>query len=455
MTDEQLIERIRAGLNDQVVGLHPPADLLDRLQSASTERSRRPLWLPAGFGATVAMVAGVGVVVLVVVAIATVGHRSSSSSAGSSVPAGVPPDARALVARMAVLRRPPRPADRLPASVIAEEASSGGALRIIPGLTRLAATVDVGPGPLSAVEIYVVVGRPPGYPEDIVTALEVAGRHGHRYLLYPANVVDTETAAATGGLAPRAVSYNAGLARKEWLDVGVVPDGVTRVRWVFPGPGGATVFPTVENNVAVPRAGKLGGLLDATWYGSDGHVVASYSEVAAQQAEAARALAASARQPIAPALIEHFALFHRQLPSAAKIKQLPYHVAVKIAQQGYGINVKQARFVPYPGTPGLWVIPGARGVSMAQLTGQGASGDDVTVSNALSGRMITTSCCTPAGKTVWGLVPDGNQSVTAVLADGTSRPVRVIGNVYLVTGRVTAIIAKDAAGRRITIQAPG
>jgi hypothetical protein len=42
-----------------------------------------------------------------------------------------------------------------------------------------------------------------------------------------------------------------------------------------------------------------------------------------------------------------------------------------------------------------------------------------------------------------------------VLAGGTHRTVRVIDNVYSTTGRVRAVIAKDAAGRRITIEAPG
>jgi hypothetical protein len=53
------------------------------------------------------------------------------------------------------------------------------------------------------------------------------------------------------------------------------------------------------------------------------------------------------------------------------------------------------------------------------------------------------------------LVPDGNPSVTVVLASGARKTVAVIDNVYSVTGRVTAIIARDAGGRRITIRAPG
>jgi hypothetical protein len=302
------------------------------------------------------------------------------------------------------------------------------------------------------VAVYVVVGKPRGYPADIVTAVVLAGRPGHRYLLYPANVVDTATAAATGGLTPRAVSFNGNGAR-DVLNVGVVPDGVTRVKWVVTED--VAVYPKVENNVAVPKASRVRGLLGATWYGSDGRVVASYSRFAQQRADAARALAESARQPIAPALTGHFALLRRPIPPPAAIKRLPERIALTITRQGYGLNVTQARFVPYPGTPGLWVIPGASGVSMAELSGGGGGGGNVPVAIALGGGMITTSCCAPAGRTVWGLVPDGNPTVSAVLADGRSKTIRVIDNVYSVTGNVTAILARDAIGRRVTIKAVG
>ncbi len=249
------------------------------------------------------------------------------------------------------------------------------------------------------------------------------------------------------------------------MNAAVVPDGVTRVKWVFPLAGGrpparsrtVTVYPKVESNVAVSRAAGL-GVSSATWFGPGGRVIASYNEVAQQQAEAAHELAASARQPIAPALIEHFALFRHPVPPPATIKQLPERTAVVIARQGYGLNVRQARFVPYPGTPGLWVTPGARGVSMAQLgRGWSGAGNSVPVSLALSGGMITTTCCVSRTETVRGLVPDDNPTVTVVLAGGATRAVRVIDNVYsiTVTRRALSVIAKDGAGHRITINASG
>jgi hypothetical protein len=288
--------------------------------------------------------------------------------------------------------------------------------------------------------------------------LAVAGRAGHRYLLGTPVVVDDQTAVATGGLTGAAVGSAGSSDGTRGVNAGVVPDGVTRVKWLFPFAGGrpGTVSPKVENNVAVSRAAGLGPS-DATWYGPGGRVIASYNELAQREAEQAHALAASARQPIAAALIEHFAIFRRPVPPPASIKPLPRRTAVVITNQEYGLNVTQARFVPYPGTPGLWVIPGSHGVSMAQIRPDGGGGGNVPVSMALSGGMITTTCCTPPGETVWGLVPDGNRTVTIVLAGGATRTVPVLDNVYsiTVTGRATAIIGKDAGGRRITIKAPG
>ena len=57
---------------------------------------------------------------------------------------------------------------------------------------------------------------------------------------------------------------------------------------------------------------------------------------------------------------------------------------------GYRVNIAQARFVPYPGTSGVWLIPGSRGVSMAEV---GSGGGSVPLSgpaSALSGGLITS-----------------------------------------------------------------
>lgn len=304
MTNEQLIERIRTGLNDEVARVHPPADLLEQLRCAPAARPRSVVRLPAGAGGAVALLASIAVVVAIVaVAFVSLGHGRSSPTGASSVPAPTPPGARALVAQLAVLRRPQTPTDRLPVSLSPLISSGGGfSFRIIPGLTRLAATIDAGSGPLSSVDIYVVVGARAGVHADIVTTLAVAGPSAHRYLLSLPDVVDEQTAIATGDLTPTAVS-EAGQIRVEsrnthpvntltgqsGVRLGVVPDGVTRVRWVLgPAPQGllprnhshrgsashVTVYPQIKNNVAVAKASGLKQFSTATWYGRNGRVIA-------------------------------------------------------------------------------------------------------------------------------------------------------------------------------------
>jgi len=71
--------------------------------------------------------------------------------------------------------------------------------------------------------------------------------------------------------------------------VGVVPDGVTRVKWELDNPGQRTptsVYPRVQGNVAIapwtpaPRSTSLINdqfLTGATWYGADGRVIAHFS----------------------------------------------------------------------------------------------------------------------------------------------------------------------------------
>lgn len=254
----------------------------------------------------------------------------------------------------------------------------------------------------------------------------------------------------------------------------VVPNGVNRVKWVFkrayrrfspPSGPAVTVYPHVQNNVAVATTYELEGLFNATWYGSDGHVIASLSPSAQQAAEQAQALAASERQPIAPVLIKHFAVFRRPVPLPGMIKPLPHSFAVAITNQGFGLNVDQARFVPYPGSSGEWVIPGAHGVSLAaQLPCQrrsrrpicgGFAGGDAPTSMVLSGRMIGASFGA-SGETVNGLAPDGNSSVTILLAHGARRTIPVIDNVYSLTipPQAVKVIMSNAARHEVTISAP-
>ncbi len=74
--------------------------------------------------------------------------------------------------------------------------------------------------------------------------------------------------------------------------IGVVPDGVTRVRWELDNPGQTkptTVYPRVHGNIAIapwtpaPPSTRLINeqwLASDTWYGADGRVIARFGDLA-------------------------------------------------------------------------------------------------------------------------------------------------------------------------------
>jgi hypothetical protein len=139
-----------------------------------------------------AVVTGVGVTVAIVVAalaVLLVGHgrpRAQSASAGR-----VPAAAQELVSMLAVLRRPQTEADRtLPASLLHSQAA-GGAV-IVPGLTRLVATVPsanelLTGRALQKIRVYLVVTTPP-----------TAHRGGARPAVYPGDLVSIAWASRAG-----------------------------------------------------------------------------------------------------------------------------------------------------------------------------------------------------------------------------------------------------------------
>src|ERR1700722_16550413 len=114
LSDEQLVDRLRS----ELAPLRPRVDLAERVREQARERKRTGRrWSPMlerQHRPTLGMVA-VGLSSLVVVAVVVVGlallHHSGAPGETSA------PSPRGLVARLAVLRRPQTPADRLPADV--------------------------------------------------------------------------------------------------------------------------------------------------------------------------------------------------------------------------------------------------------------------------------------------------------------------------------------------------
>jgi hypothetical protein len=201
----------------------------------SESRVKRPV--PPALGLILSFAVAAAAIVAVV-AVALIGHRSKGSG-------GVPPAARPLTAALAVLRRPQTAADReLP----------GVGVPVVPSLTRLVATVP-------AAHVYLIVRTPAPDRVSPVTAAEGGGMR------------------VAGGVSASALRAGwPAVSSDGSYTVSVVPDGVLEVRWGFSGRGQPlTVYPTVENNIAIAPAVKNEGRLVAmTWYGAAGQTVGSF-----------------------------------------------------------------------------------------------------------------------------------------------------------------------------------
>jgi hypothetical protein len=424
--------------------------------------ARRPSWggLRLG-GVVVAVSSGLAIAILIgAIVLLGHGHRAPERVVGAA-------SDRALITEYGIFRRPQAATDRLPAGVRLPEPIGAG---IVGHLTRLVTTIHPTGAASSAVRIYVVVYvRPVGH-----APLGAAIQRGDRILTVavpvasPARATFGTTVAApdlgvtAGGSGHHALVGPGELREEDHILISVVPDGVARVRWVFSrAPGGReslryqTDYPGVENNVAASeRLGSYWYLSSATWYDARGGAIASF-----RNTTQAHALAASAREPIAPVLVAHFALFRTPVPPPAVATPLPIGLLVGIDPNPHGLNLAQARYVPLAtgqarGRPrsGVWVIPGHGGVAMM------GAGGGITVGCSLSWRCSPPSgrfqlVTGPRNRTVIGLAPDGDRTVSVVLADNSLMSVPVIDNVYSVTlpPRAKAVMVRNAAGRTVTL----
>lgn len=232
-----------------------------RRAAAGAPRRRR--------GGAVAVALGVAcTVAVVVVGVVALGHRAPASqgSTGSGL-AG-------LEAKLSILRRPQTPADR----TYARYSGVGGA--VIAKLARLATTVDTAEG---RARVYLVVRQLPLRPAE--AAAKLRSQFATAVAVDEHGQVEGETGPVTATtLEPNAVGASGvvirgiGIERNRGLSVGIVPDGVRRVRWTFTGedygildPHPVTVYPEVHGNVAVaPIRRDQGPLASAVWYGAGG-----------------------------------------------------------------------------------------------------------------------------------------------------------------------------------------
>jgi hypothetical protein len=247
------------------------------------------------------------------------------------------------------------------------------------------------------------------------------------------------------------------------LRVGLVPDDVARVEMVYSGAGFGVAHPRQvvvdsrpRDNVSVvtTRAGD-GPLLRATWYRADGRVIASVrgGPDAAHQLAFIKTVNASRRMPIAPSLVAHFALFRTVPPTTpARDSRMPFNGEYGGPVGAMRLNYWHTRYIGAVtglGGRGLGVTPGARGVCLYARTTGGWCSPLTAHSNPDGGGWSGASSIGNAEQTINGLVPDGDRSVTLVLASGARIPVPVTDNVYEATvrGRVVAIVDRNAAGQ--------
>lgn len=307
-TDEELIERLRSSLNAAAADLSPRSDLLDGISPRPGYRLTVP-----SLGGLLAVAGTALAVAVAVLAIALLGHgRAPVTSPAAPHPAPRANTLAGLRSELAIVRRPQSRADRIPAWGIAAEerqqcSNCLNVAKLISRETRLLATIRL-PRSASAdgrrERIYLVVGTVPAqWQNGRVSGWRQRGRAGHGLHVSLVGLTTKRSREAqpmdellnyaelpmpAQALTPHDVMITSSVT------IGVVPDGVTRVKWELANPGQtqpATVYPRVHGNVATapwtpaPRSTSLINeqlLVGATWYAPDGHVIASFTDNLAQ-----------------------------------------------------------------------------------------------------------------------------------------------------------------------------
>jgi len=421
--------------------------LATAVQRSGSSAAGRPR---AGQGLPVVLGVACAIAVAVVAVVALSHHAPAKPQAAGAAGSGL----AKLEAKLAVLRRPQMPADEGYTRYATPRGGAFSLVGVVARLSRLATTITVPTA--GRVRVYILVRQrlartaPPALRAGLITAVAI-DRHG---------VVQGVAATAGGVLAANAVDSGpiprpfAREANGE-VSLGIVPDGVTRVKWTFTGAGygileprPVTVYPQVRGNVAVaPVKSGQGPLASAVWYGADGKVIAAKGGGlrAERQLQEIRAVNASRDRPISSELLAHYRLFRSVPPlDLALSPVLPTAGAV-----AGDLNFWQTRYIgSLTGLDGrgVWVTPGARDLCIAapgagDCTAPLSRGDDAGI---LGGGTFGQGLAT-----ITGLVPDGNATVTVELANGARRTFPVIDNVYEATvrGHPVAIIDRDIHGR--------
>jgi hypothetical protein len=215
------------------------------------------MWRPRRAGlATLA-----GVAVALAVAVVALSVRQQQHPAPASAPLGPPAHLglHQLLARFAVLRRPQTAAER------AWQPSPGGC-GCLRRFTRLATTLPDGE------RVFLSVGRVrdrfEGQPlGSYMLSASLVGADGRVSLFAPSYN-------ASWGYMRFPVVFGAN-PHHAWVWIGIVPDGVKSVGWVFPPQ--TYVIPVKGNVAAALLPASAGSLIDeVSWYGSGQRIVKRY-----------------------------------------------------------------------------------------------------------------------------------------------------------------------------------
>jgi hypothetical protein len=306
VTDEQLIEYLRASMRVSAADVFVPPGLLDDLSPSRWRRIGVP-----GAGGLLAGLSTAAAVAVAVLLVVLLGHTHIAATQrvapAVSQPAG-PTSLTELHSALAILRSPQRAADRLPAWGVSAEQRPNcsnclNVAALLPAQSRLLTTIAPTESSAGAPRgtgrrerVYLVLGSVPAAWQHGFTSgwhqkgdaarglhLSLVGLATRRaHVAQPTDLLlnSAQLPMPAAALTPRDVLITSSET------VGVVPDGVTRVKWELANPGQRTpvaVHPTIHGNVATapwtpaPASTRLLNeqlLISATWYGPHGQLIA-------------------------------------------------------------------------------------------------------------------------------------------------------------------------------------